>query len=59
MQMAVSGTGDPGEVARADVAPPNPSKGGDGDGAVDSADVLLILRAISGDDVISCDHTLI
>lgn len=59
MQLAVSGAGDPGEVARADVAPPNPSKGGDGDGAVDSADVLLILRAISGDDVISCDHTLI
>ena len=59
MQLAVSGSGEPGEMARADVAPPNDPLGGDGDGVIDSADVLLLLRAVSGDDVTSCDHTLL
>jgi hypothetical protein len=62
MQLATTGSGTASEIARADVAPPNDSAssgGGDGDGIVDSADILLILRAVSGDFVDSCDHTLI
>ena len=57
-QMVKTGAGDPREAARADVAPPNDLEGGDGDGVVSGPDLLLILRAISGDDVKSCDHTL-
>jgi hypothetical protein len=57
-QMVQTGVGDPREAARADVAPPNDLEGGDGDGVVSGPDLLLILRAISGDDVKSCDHTL-
>jgi hypothetical protein len=37
----------------------DPLGGEDGDGVVSGPDVLLILRTISGDDVKSCDHTLI
>jgi hypothetical protein len=58
-EMARAGTGGAAEIARADIAPPNDSEGGDGDGTVDSADILLILRALSGANVAACDHTLI
>ena len=58
-QMARTGTGGASQIARADVAPPSDSEGGDGDGIVDSADILLILRALSGADTGACDHTLI
>jgi hypothetical protein len=59
MRISVEGSSDLGAIMRADVAPPNDAAGEDGDGIVDSADILLILRAVSGAEVKSCDHTLI